>query len=119
MPTVQQLASRLKFQSEPLYPHRYGVKQVSRRDRPPEGVILNPSYRILAKGGKRMGEGFKRKNLGLVRIVTDDIEITLGMVLRNDEERQVRLCHCVDGRHGLFEIVAVDRQRIQAMQVLN
>lgn len=108
------LAQRLQFRTPPFPPHRYGMG----RNRQ-EGVQLNPSYRVLARGSRRMGEQFKRRNIGLVCVKTDDAEITLGMLLRDDEKHQIRICHCVDGRRGIFEIIAVARDRVKRMVGLN
>lgn len=47
----------------------------------------------LARGGDAFGQEMKSRRIKLARIVTDDCEITLGVVIRDDEDNQVRVAH--------------------------
>lgn len=83
----------------------------------------------LAKGGDRFGIQFKKRALGFVRIVTDDAEITLGIVVRDDEDNQVRVAHRVSvprnpldpesKRYHEWRLDAVCRSRILERVALN
>lgn len=80
----------------------------------------------LATGGESFGRSLKNKALKLVRVITDDAEIALGYLLRNDENNQVRVGHCVGfmrdqyqfERRQQWRVDAVCRDRIKEMVVL-
>jgi hypothetical protein len=95
------------------------------------------SYYVTAQGGPDLGRWAKKKALFLARVVTDDAEFPLAMVLRNDEKNRVRIVACVGSmRHpptansphkgsewGIgplkFQHISVERARISEMVKLS
>ena len=81
----------------------------------------------LASGGESFGRSLKKKAIATVQVVTDDGEIALGYLLRNDESLQVRVGHCVGymgdnyyiTRHQEWRVDAVCRERIERMVYLS
>lgn len=80
----------------------------------------------LSEGGEPFGRSLKAQSLKTVRVITDDAEISLGYLLRNDENNQIRVGHCVGFLRDLFQfsrkqiwrVDAVCRARIKEMVVL-
>ncbi len=65
----------------------------------------------LAKGGPKFGDFLKTKAFKLVKVVTDDAQIDLGLLVRDDEEGQIRVGHLVS--------VEKPYQRDDAVEYLN
>lgn len=49
----------------------------------------------LATGSNRWGEQLKQQALSFVAVTTDDGEIPFGLLIRNDEDNQIRVAHRV------------------------
>lgn len=87
----------------------------------------DPSTYVLAQGGSRFGDSLKRQAFCLVSVKTDDASIPLGLLLRNDEDHQVRVGMYVSvmgdrydfRRRGVWQVVAIPRNRIASMRALN
>ena len=84
---------------------------------------------VLATGTTGLRESFKAKNLGIVRVLTDRSEYAIAYLLRNDEDKQIRIGTCVpQGRardqfgwsnRQAWQVIAISRNSIKEMQRLN
>lgn len=93
---------------------------------------------VLARGGGKMGEDFKAKNIGIVRVrVADKVvlneqgqvaanverQFDIAYLLRDDENVQIRIGvfagHDRRSRRERWEVIAVARHRIQEMTKLS
>lgn len=88
----------------------------------------------LAAGGDKFGEYLKSKALKIVKVVTDDSEINFGLLIRNDEDGQIRVGHRVSTvkfkdneaqavlnmkRRTEWRLDAIARDRITELRVLS
>lgn len=91
----------------------------------------------LATGGASFGRFLKSKAFKIVKVVTDDAEINLGLLIRDDEDHQIRVGYRASlplplkrweempqsplNRRRRYEwrLDAVARERIQEMRVLS
>jgi hypothetical protein len=70
--------------------------------------------------GDRAGEDFKARAIRFERVVTDDAEISLGLLIRDDEDNQIRIAYRArGGRNPLWKLVAIDRSRILERRTLS
>jgi hypothetical protein len=95
--------------------------------RTPRGWNHAESCYTLAESGASFGRSLKRQALRTVKIVTDDAEIAIGYLIRDDEELQIRVGHCTgfvrDGfqidRRQMWRLDAICRKRIVRMETLS
>lgn len=87
---------------------------------------------MLSTGGDRFGDMLKEKRIALVKVVTDDLEIPLGMLMRADEDNQVRVGYRTtiprypnasrqplnERRRHEWRLDAINRDRIREMVVI-
>jgi hypothetical protein len=88
---------------------------------------MKRSTRVIAEGGLPMFDDIKARSQGIVRVITDDTEITLGHLLgQNRHEIKVGiytptrtdLTTRETGRRYRSQIIAVTKSRIESMAVL-
>lgn len=98
-----------------------------RRNYVPRTWVHDRSTFKLAEGGASFGQSLKKQAIRIVRILTDDAEISLGLLLRDDEALQIRVAHCTGyvkdefqmGNRQKWVIEAVSRSRIKEMVTLS
>jgi hypothetical protein len=71
------------------------------------------SYFTLGVGGEAFGQSMKEKRIGLINVTTDDIQIDMGLVIRDDEDNQIRVAFRERrGKRPVWRLVAIHRPRI-------
>jgi hypothetical protein len=91
----------------------------------------------LATGGDKFGQFLKKQAFKFVRVVTDDAQIDFGLLIRDDEDNQIRVGHRVSvplplrtgeeyytsplnqRRRYEWRLDAVARERIQEVRTLS
>jgi hypothetical protein len=83
----------------------------------------------LAHGGDGFGRSMKERAIAIVRVVTTDLEIPLGLLVRDDEDNQIRVAHHVsvpagyrhwpDSRRYEWRLDAIDRNAVRELTRLS
>lgn len=75
------------------------------------------SYRVIAEGGLDLWDDLKAKSLGTVRCLTDDTEISLGLLIKN-ADGEVRIGTITPTRPASLETQELGRRhRTQVLSI--
>lgn len=75
-----------------------------------------PSFVLMGEGGIPMWDNYKAKNLGTVKVVTDDLDIAVGLLVR-DNEKTVVVATLTPTRHSIETQETGRRYRCQVFQI--